>query len=139
MSQEIIKKAGEIIGRSTGETTYCSLGLIDLDGYPTVSTISASKTGGIDWVTFCTGLGGPKAERAAKCNKASVCFNAPDYNITLVGTIEVVTDPEVKKEMWYGGLANHFSGYDDPNYCVLRFKTERYNLLVDWQEVRGTL
>ena len=56
-----------------------------------------------------------------------------------VGTIEVLTDPVVKKEMWYGGLVNHFNGPEDPNYCVLHFKTERYNLLVDWKEVRGTM
>jgi general stress protein 26 len=50
-----------------------------------------------------------------------------------------LTDPDVKKEMWYGGLANHFNGPEDPNYCVLRFKTQRYNLLVDWKEATGTL
>lgn len=139
MSKEIIIKAGEIVEKNTGEATYCALGLIDLDGFPTISTISASKAHGINWITFCTGLGSPKTERIAKCNKASVCFHAIDYNITLVGTIEVLNDPEIKQEMWYGGLTNHFSGYDDPNYCVLRFKTERYNLLVNWQEVKGTV
>ena len=41
--------------------------------------------------------------------------------------------------MWYEGLKNHFSGPDDPNYCVLRFKTERYNLMIDWKEVKGSL
>ena len=31
------------------------------------------------------------------------------------------------------------TGPEDPNYCVLGFKTERYNLLVDWKEARGIL
>jgi general stress protein 26 len=53
--------------------------------------------------------------------------------------MEILSDPEIKKEMWYEGLANHFTGAEDPNYCVLRFNTERFNLLVDWQEVRGEL
>ncbi len=139
MHEEIIARAGEIIGKNTGEASYCVLSLIDLDGYPTASTISASKADGIQWVTFCTGLGGTRTNRIDRCNRASVCFNGPDYNITLVGTMEVVTDPEVKKEMWYGGLASHFSGPEDPNYCVLRFNTQRYNLLVDWKEARGSL
>jgi general stress protein 26 len=139
MNQKVIGRAGEIVEKCTGETSYCALALIDLDGYPTVSTISASKAEGINWVTFCTGLGGIKTDRINKSNRASVCFNAPDYNITLVGTIEILTDPEVKKEMWYEGLSNHFSGPEDPGYCVLRFKTERYNLLVDWEEAKGTL
>ncbi len=139
MNQEIIIKAGEIIEKNTGMGTYCVLALMDLDGYPTASTITASKADGINWITFCTGLGGTRTNRINKCNRASVCFNADDYNITLVGTMEILTDLEVKAEMWYEGLMNHFSGPEDPNYCVLRFKTERYNLLIDWKEVGGTL
>jgi len=139
MNQEIINKAGEIVAKNTGEAGYCALALIDLDGYPTASTISAAKADGIKWLTFCTGLSSPKVDRIKKCNRASVCFNSAEYNITLVGTIEILTAPDVKKEMWYGGLTHHFSGPEDPNYCVLKFKTERYNLLVDWQEARGTL
>jgi len=139
MNQEIIIKAGEIIKRNTGIGTYCVLAQIDLDGYPTASTITASKADGINWITFCTGLVGTRTNRISKCNQASVCFNAGDYNITLVGKMEILTDSDVKKEMWYEGLANHFSGPEDPNYCVLRFKTERYNLLVDWKEARGEL
>jgi general stress protein 26 len=139
MNQEIIKKAGEIIEGRTGESSYCAMSLIDTDGYPTTSTISASKADGINWITFCTGLESNKTNRIRKCNQASICFNSPEYNITLVGDIEVVTDPEVKKNMWYEGLSNHFSGPEDPNYCVLSFRTKRYNLFVNWQEARGTL
>ncbi len=139
MNQEIINKTATIIKKNTGQDSYCVLSLIDSQGYPTTSTLSASKADGINWITFCTGAGSNKAIRVSKCNRASVCFNAMDYNITLVGTIEIVTDPSIKKEMWYDGLINHFSGPEDPDYCVLRFKTERYNLLVDWEEVGGTL
>ncbi|MDF2540432.1 MAG: ral stress protein [Herbinix sp.] len=139
MNQEIIRRAGEIVEKNAGERNYCALALIDMDGYPTVSTITASKAEGIDWITFCTGLGGTKTNRISKCNQASVCFHADDYNITLVGSIDIVTDQDVKNEMWYSGLENHFSGPEDPNFCVLRFKTERYNLLVDWKEARGAM
>ena len=139
MHEEIIARAGEIVEKNTGEDSYCVLALIDLDGYPTASTITASKANGIKWLTFCTGLGSIRTNRIDKCNRASVCFNAEDYNITLVGTIEIITDLDVKKEMWYEGLTNHFNGPEDPNYCVLRFNTQRYNLLVDWEEARGVL
>lgn len=139
MEQDIIRKAGEIISNQARETGYCTLALIDEHGYPTVSTISASKSNGINWITFCTGLGNNKTERIGRCNRAGVCFNSADYDISLVGTIEIVTDPDIKKEMWYGGLNNHFNGPEDPNYCVLRFTTKRYNLLIDWKETAGTL
>ena len=141
MNEEIIVRAGEIIAKKTGggNEGYCILALIDKDGYPTASTISASKAEGINWITFCTGLGSNKADRIKQCSHDSVCFNAIDHNITLVGTIEILTDPDIKKEMWYKGLEENFNGPEDPNYCVLLFKTERYNLFVDWKEAKGKI
>ncbi len=146
MNNEIIKRAGEIILQNTahnspeGSEPYCVLALIDANGYPTAATITAAKAEGINWITFCTGIGSNSTKRISSCNRASVCFNTGgQYNISLVGTIEVITDAAIKQEMWYEGLKNHFSGADDPNYCVLRFNAERYNLLVDWKEVRGEL
>lgn len=76
----------------TIDMSYCLLALFDCDGYPTASTISASKADGINWITLCTGLNNNKTNRIDKCNHASVCFNVADYNITLVGTIEVLTE-----------------------------------------------
>lgn len=146
MHEEIIKKAGEIIRENTAESSpdgsdaYCVLALIDQNGYPTASTITAAKAEGIRRITFCTGLGSNKTKRIDGCSRASVCFNTGGgYNITLVGTVETVTDAAVKQEMWYDGLKNHFSGPEDPNYCVLRFQTQRYNLMVDWKEAEGVL
>lgn len=51
MNETIIAKASEIIK----EKGYCALAQIDVDGYPTVATISPSKMEGIKWMTFCTG------------------------------------------------------------------------------------
>ena len=144
MNQEIISKAGEIIAKNTThgkpyQGQYCVLALIDLEGYPTSSVITPSKADGIKWVTFCTGFASDKTERIAKCNRASVCFGSAEYNISLVGEIEVLSDADTKRDMWYDGLENHFTGPDDPNYCVLKFKTKRYNLFVDWQQDAGRL
>ena len=139
VNKEAIERAGEIVMQNTGGETCCVLALIDENGFPTASTITAAKADGINWITFCTGLESNKAKRIKKCGRAGVCFNAGgNFNITLAGTIEILTDSEIKREMWYDGLANHFTGPEDPNYCVLRFRTERYILFVDWQtEVEG--
>jgi len=139
MSKEIIARAGEIIAQNTGATGHCVLALLDETCGPTASTISPAKAQGIEWITFCTGLAGNSAKRAQACPRACVCFSTGEYNISLVGTIEVLTDAATKQEAWYEGLEQHFSGPDDPNFCVLRFTTAKYNLLVDWQEARGTL
>jgi general stress protein 26 len=141
MDQNIIEKAAEII---SAKRLDCVLALIDLDGYPTASAITVSKNDKINWITFVTVANNDKTKRIAQCNRASVCFlttepQAPLYNITLVGKIEAVTDPEIKKEMWYDLCKDHFSGPEDVNYCVLKFVTERYRILVDWQFDEGKI
>ena len=140
MNESMIKRASEVVSKRSEKNNhnFCTLTLIGIDGYPASSTITISKCDGIKWLTFCTGFG-PKSERISNCNKACVCISDDGYHISLTGTIEVVTDADVKKEMWYEGLSHHFSGYDDPNYIVLRFITKTYNLLVDWQEAKGSL
>lgn len=140
MNEEIIKRAGEIVSKRAekNDHNFVTLTLICPDGYPSSSTITISKNDGIRWLTFCTGKGG-KADRLNFSNKACVCINEDNYHISLVGTVEELTDPETKKEMWYEGLSNHFTGYDDPNFAVLKFSTKRYNLLVDWNSAKGEL
>ena len=140
MHEEIISKASKIIEEkiNSHNIAFCTLALIDVDGYPTTSTLTISKSDGINWLTICTDSTS-KLQRINHCNKASVCINSEDYHISLVGTIQQLTDPSIKKEMWFQGLENHFKGYDDPNYCVLKFTTERYTLLVDWKEAKGRL
>ena len=143
MNQELIKKAGAIVARHSMHSNlpdtipFCALGMLDADGSPTVSAITAMRSEGIAWMTFGTGLTSNKVHRLTHSNKASVCFLSETYNVSLVGTLEVLTDPAVKRENWYEALGMHFSGPEDPNYCVLKFTTQRYNLLIDWEEARG--
>ncbi len=141
MHENTLDRAEKIVARSCGNAGYCTLALIDTDGYPTAATISLSKAEGLRWLTFCTGLGSNWVRRIGQCDRASVCFNAPQYNITLVGTVEVLTDLPTKQEMWYEGMGYYFKGPEDPGFCVLRFRTQRYSLMVDEKEgiARGTL
>lgn len=145
MNHEVISRAEKIIMSKTdyignGMEGYCTLALIDEAGYPSASTLSISKAGGIKWLTFLSGIKSNKAKRIGKCNRGSVCINSPMYNITLVGTLEVLTDPDTKKEMWQEPLGNMYSGWDDPEYCVIHFNTERYNIFFDnGESAEGTL
>ena len=144
MEHDIIKKAGEIISAKAGYIGggmegYAALALIDENGYPTASTLTIAKSDGIKWLTFNTSLSRDSVKRIKKCNRAGVCINSSKYNITLVGTAEILTDPETKKDMWFSGMEGQWSGPDDPEYCVIRFCTERYSLFVDYKEEKGTL
>ncbi|WP_428898378.1 General stress protein 26 [Parelusimicrobium proximum] len=145
MSEEIIKKAAGIIKGKTGLNTeagsepYCVLAVIDENGFPSASTLTAADSEGIKQLTFGTGLSSNKAKRLKNNNRASVCFCAENYNITLVGTVKILTDLETKKANWYPGLSHHFKGPEDEEYCVLQFVTHRYSIFVDWQEIAGIL
>jgi general stress protein 26 len=144
MNQEIIARAEKIIDSKTGYIGdgmegYAALALIDENGYPTASTLTIAKADGIKWLTFNTSLSRNTVKRIQKCNRAGVCINSSEYNITLVGTVEILTDSDTKNNMWFPVMANHWSGPDDPEYCVLRFTTERYSLFVGYEEAKGTL
>jgi len=136
MSQEAIARASEIINSKAGYKDklgvegYVTVAVIDENGYPTASTYVIFTANGINWLTFATGPDRNIVKRIKKNNRGSVCINSTEYNITLVGKFEIIDDPEVKSEMWIPNSAmnNHWSGPEDPQFCVLRFTTERYNL-----------
>ena len=135
MNPDIIKRANELINSKTnyiggGMEGYAILSLIDENGYPTASALTIAKADGINWLTFATSSDSNKAMRVGKCNRASVCIASSEYNVTLVGTVEVVTDIETKKATWLPIMDGnpYWTSYDDPNFCVLRFNAERYNI-----------
>ena len=150
MNNKAIEKAEKIIKNKTAEINMgvgVALSLLDNEGYPTTSTISISKAKGISQITFGGSLSSNKVKRIKQNSRASICVfdddyeNGAYYNITLVGDIEIVTDAQVKNETWYDGLKEHFpnGGKDDPDYCVLKFTTKRYNLWVDMgEEIAGS-
>lgn len=143
MHQEILAKAAQIVnaatmhGRADDNIPYCVLALLDPDGSPAASAITAARADGLERVIFCTGLSAAKAQRIAASPRASVCFASDDYSVALTGAIEVCTDPQLKREIWYDALLHHFSGPEAPQYCLLVLKPERYSLFVDWQEAKG--
>lgn len=146
MHEEMIKKAGNIVARHSvhsglsDKILVCALGMTELDGTPTVAAITAASSEGIQWVTFSTGLSANKVKRLNAGNtNAAVCFLSETYNVSLMGTLELLTDPATKRATWYDALGRHFTGPDDPEFCVLKFTTNRYNLLIDFQEARGEL
>ena len=147
MNQEIIKRASEVINSRTdyigdGMGGYAVLSLIDENGYPTSSTMTISKADGINWISFLSDTNGTKAQRIAKSNKACVCLASSEYHISLVGTVEIITDPVVKKEHWQEVVTNYYKAdWSNPDWAVLRFTTEHYNLFFasDDTEAKGSL
>lgn len=147
MNEKIIARASELINSRTdyigdGMGGWAVLTLIDENGYPTSSTMTISKADGVNWITFLSDSNGVKAQRIAKCNKVCVCLASSEYHVSLVGTVEVLTDLEVKKENWQDVITTHYGcDHTDPDWAVIRFTAETYNLFFadDDSEAKGTL
>ncbi len=49
--------------------------------------------------------------------------------VQIAATADVLTDPDIKKEMWVDYLSRFFSGPEDPNYAVLRISPSLIELM----------
>lgn len=55
--------------------------------------------------------------------KAGVCYSDNGDSVAMRGYVDVVTDEDLRKEMWKDWMIHHFpQGPTDPNYVLLRFK-----------------
>lgn len=107
---------------------------VDENGFPSASAISSIKTDGIKIIWFSTGLGSGKVKRLSKNNKCSVCYCDGKNNVTLQGTVEILTDPDIKRQLWVDWFINHFpGGVEDADYCILKFTAKKVVLWVDSQ------
>lgn len=127
MNANIIQKAIDLI-KQPGITA--AIGLIDSEGRPCVSAISSICTDGLDICWFATNTFGRKAELIGGNNKVGICY-FDDYNISLSGRAEIITDTELKAKMWLDGFENHFTSPTDDNYCLIKVTVEYVRLYID--------
>ena len=146
---DLLRRVEEIVNKSTAHARTAwernhridwVMSVIDEEGYPAASMITASRADGFNWISFCTGTGWNKPNRIEKNPRTSIYLLDEDSftGISLIGCTDVITDYEMKKQMWYDELGDSFAGPEDPNWCVLLFKPERYNIFIDYHTIRGS-
>ena len=138
MNKVMLEKANKFIKTCVN----VSFGVIDENGYPSVSTVSLVKPKNINELHFTTTLCSNKVKRLKKNNKASicVCMNDGSKNITLVGEAEILCDQETKNEYWQDWFIEVYpGGKTDPNYCVIKFTTKRGSLWIDDEQTEFTI
>lgn len=132
MDKKLVARAESIMKASENAI----ISLVDDEGFPRTSAISSLKTEGIKHAWFSTGLSSGKARCIQKNNKASLCYCDGSNNVTLMGKVEILTEPEIKKAMWLDWFIDHFpGGTEDPNYCILKFTTEKMVFWIDSEYV----
>ncbi len=103
---------------------------VDEDGFPCMKAMFAPRKIDGNCFYFSTNTSSLRAQQYMKNPKASIYF----YNrgrfryegLLLTGTMEVLRDEAIKKEIWQNGDRLYYKqGVDDPDYCVLKFTAVR--------------
>ena len=96
---------------------------VDANGYPRPVQMSKIKANGFNEVWTATGAASVKVAEFKHNSKAGLCYDCYGYSVALRGTLEIITDDAIRKEMWQDWFIHHFpGGPSDPNYVILHFK-----------------
>lgn len=124
MMRDVEKTIGNLISKR--KTAYISS--VDEDGFPnTKAMLPARKTVGIKEFYFTTNTSSMRVEQYRKNPKACIYYADTRFfrGVMLKGTMEVLTDADIKHECWHTGDEMYYSkGKDDPDYCILKFTAQ---------------
>lgn len=103
---------------------------VDEDGFPNIKAMFTPRKIKGNCFYFSTNTSSMRTGQYIDNPKASIYFYHRGRfryeGIMLVGTMEVLQDPEIKKEIWQTGDTLYYpGGVTDPDYCVLKFTALR--------------
>jgi general stress protein 26 len=96
------------------------------EGYPNIKAMIKNKNEGLRRIWFTTNTSSKKIAQLKMDAKACVYFVDFDkwMGLMLVGTIDVLQDPEAKQQFWHDGFERYYPlGVNDPDYSVLCFRS----------------
>ncbi|MBS6237674.1 MAG: pyridoxamine 5'-phosphate oxidase family protein [Bacteroides sp.] len=97
------------------ESEVVVLASVNKEGYPRPVPMSMVKSEDISTVWMSTGS-----------------FHAQGNSVCMTGDVEVITDQNVKQELWQDWFINHFpGGPTDPNYVILKFTANHATYWID--------
>ena len=103
---------------------------VDEDGFPNMKAMFTPRKIEGDCFYFTTNMSSMRTKQYMENPKASIyCYHRGRFRyegIMLIGTMEVLQDLEIKKEIWQTGDTIYYKeGVTDPDYCVLKFTAEK--------------
>lgn len=124
-----MESAAKAVSNLIGNLNLFFLGSVDESGYPNIKAMLAPrKRDEIRTIYFTTATSSMKAIQYRKDPKASLYFCDPEtwQGAMMTGEVEVLMDSSTKNEMWReGDELYHPLGVEDPDYCVLKFTSEK--------------
>lgn len=99
---------------------------VDEDGFPNMKAMYAPRKIEDNSFYFSTNTSSMRVQQFLNNPKASIYFYSKGRfkyeGVMLVGTMEVLHDEEIKREIWQVGDTMYYKqGVTDPDYCVLKF------------------
>lgn len=132
----IVEKAVDLLAQCN-EVIVAS---INSGGFPRPVPMAKGHTSGCNEVWMATGADSEKVVDFRMNPKAGLCYSSAGDSVALRGTVEIVTDDSIRKEMWQDWYINHFpGGPTDPNYLLLRFIGTEATLWINGEFVRENL
>lgn len=120
-----MKNPEQTIGNIADKQKTAYLGSVDHDGFPNIKAmLQPRKREGIKTFYFSTNTSSMRVSQYKENERACVYFCDRRFfrGVMLRGTMEILTDLPIKKEIWQEGDTIYYpDGVSDPDYCVLRF------------------
>lgn len=114
-----------IIEKATALLSQCSdvtLVSINAAGFPRPVPMAKGHTVGCNEIWMATGSSSEKVADFIMNPKAGLCYSSFGDSVALRGSVEIVTDDSIRKEIWKDWYINYFpDGPTDPNYVLLHF------------------
>lgn len=120
---------GEIrrLAQTGRDVIVCS---IDDDGFPNAKCMFRAKNEGLRTYWLSTNTSAIRTGQFMQRPEACLYFLDAEgfHGLMLTGKMEVLTDDLSKRTLWKPGDEMYYPlGVTDPDYCVLRFTSERGN------------
>ena len=112
------------------------LAAINAQGYPRVCEMELLKSAGLSELFFTTLVQSAKVAHYGQNSRAGVSYSSGCDSVSLVGEVEVIHDPDVKKQLWTNGHERRFVNNADgtPKYCILKFRTIEAAVFIDGEK-----
>jgi len=120
-----MKDPEKTLGNIIDHQSVAVIGSVDGDGFPrTKAMFAPRKRTGIKEFYFTTNTSSQRVAQYRKNPKATVYFQTRRFGfhgLEFIGTMEILEDAEIKKEIWRDGDDKYYDGVTDPDYCILKF------------------
>lgn len=101
---------------------------VDKNGFPNMKAMLAPrKRNGLSEFWFTTNTSSQRVAQYRENPNASIYFCDQRFfrGIMFIGTMEVLEDADIKKEIWQIGDRIYYpKGVTDPDYCILKFTAQ---------------